>query len=85
MAVSAITQGQLSQPVAEVQKPALTKAQSGAAKANTAEITAREARTGEPQGVAGSTAAENNAGREQGGRQGAGNDETTGTLVDLHA
>jgi len=84
MAVHGIHQAHQSQP-AQVQTLSTSKTQSGTPKANTANTAVKEPQTGEAQGTPAAAVTENNAGREQGNRQNAGNGESNGTHVNLYA
>ncbi len=84
MAVNAINQAHASQSE-QVHTLSSPKTQSGTPKANTANSAAKEPQTGEAQGTPAAGVAENNAGREQGNRQNAGNGESNGTHVNLYA
>ncbi len=84
MAVNAINQAH--QPQLEnAQTLSAPKTQSGTPKANTANSAAKESHTGGTQGTPTATAAENNAGREQGNRQNTGNAESKGSQVNVFA
>ncbi len=84
MAVHGIGQAHLSQPE-PVSTQAISKTQNNATKGGAANTTAKLSHPNEHNGTTAATGAENNAGQEQGRRQGQGHAETKGTLVSVYA